>query len=618
MPVPPLKRMVSNRGHKPGSSAVWTSSPSKTRLEDSLLEGKQKLPKAPAKSKKKREAPPTKPCKKRLKLSEDSDEEHIAPTVFSDWLEILGHYQINSVVDKLGLAMGLFLESWLSEFLAVALVVVAAVYARYSYCYSYWSKKGVPQAPTVIQFGNAGRVFLGLTRLEFMFRDLYFRFRDHRYVGVYMFTEPGLLLIDRDLFRLVFVKEFDAFSHRNINFDEKQPLNHHLFNLNGERWKRMRAKMSPAFTTGKLKMMFQTMQDCGRELVEVLHEPAKRGEILEMREIAARFTTDVIASVGFGVECHAQRNPDTEFRQWGRKIFEPTLKTRISSLMYRFFPAVAKALQLKNSASGKSGFFRKMVEDTVEYREQHGVVRNDFLQLMMQLKNKGFIDDESKLGTQETDKWKFTMDDVAAQSILFYAGGFETSSTVTSFALYELALNQDIQKRLHEEVDATLKEHGGQFTYEALVGMKYLDKVVAETMRKYPPAGLIDRKCTRDFQLPGGGPRIEKGMVVVVPVYAIHHDPEYYPEPQRFDPERFSEEQKATRHPYVYMPFGEGPRNCIGMRLGLLQTKTGVAYMMSKYEVRRCEETVVPLQFTSMSGVLTPTAGIKLKLVQRK
>ncbi|XP_049832421.1 cytochrome P450 6k1-like [Schistocerca gregaria] len=514
--------------------------------------------------------------------------------------------------------MGLFLESWLSEFLAVALVLMAAVYTWYSHRYSYWTKKGVSQAPTVIPFGNMARVFLGLTRLEFIFYELYNRFRDQRCLGVYLFSKPGLLLIDRDLIRLVLVKEFDAFSHRNVNFDEKDPLNYHLFNLNGGRWKRLRAKMTPAFTTGKLKMMCQTMQDCGRELVEVLEEPAKKGQILEMREIAARFTTDIIASVGFGLESNSQRNPDAEFRRWGRKLFEFSMKKRIARLMYRFFPFVAKALRLQRGDNEVFRYFQEVVHKTVEYREQHSIVRNDFLHLMMQLKNRGFIDEQSKTGAQEIDSWKFTIDDVAAQSILFYAAGFETSSTTMSFALYELALNQDVQKRLHEEVDATLKENAGQLTYEAISSMKYLEKVVAETLRKHPPAAATDRRCARDFQLPDGGPLIEKGTPVFIPIYALHHDPEYYREPQNFDPERFSEEQKAERHPYVYMPFGEGPRNCIGMRLGLLQAKIGLAYLMSKYEVRRCEETTVPLQYSTWSAVLMSTTGIQLKLALRK
>ncbi|XP_049816077.1 cytochrome P450 6k1-like [Schistocerca nitens] len=513
--------------------------------------------------------------------------------------------------------MGVFLESWLSEFLAVAVVAAAALYAWYSHRYSYWTKKGVLQPETLIPFGNIARAFFGITRLDFVFQELYLRFRDQNYVGIYLFSNPSLLLINPDYVRIVLVKEFEAFSYRNINFDERDPLNHNLINTNGPKWKKLRTKLTPSFTTGKLKMMSQTMQDCGRELVKVLEEPAKKGQILEMREIAARFTTDNIASVFFGVECNAQRNPDTEFRQWGRKMFETTVKSRIFDLMYRFFPEVAKALRLPSGAVHVTGYFRNMVKETMEYREVHGVVRNDLLHLMMQLKNKGFIDEQSKTGSQEIDNWKFTIDDVAAQCILFYAAGFETSSTTMSFALYELALNPDVQKRLHEEVDATLKENAGQLTYEAISEMKYLDKVIAETLRKHPPAGLVDRKCVQDVNLPDGGPVIEKGTPVFIPIYALHHDPEYYPEPQRFDPERFSEEQKAARHPYVYIPFGDGPRNCIGMRLGLLQSKIGLAYMMSKYEVHRCEETSVPLQYNPWALVLESATGIKLKLTQR-
>jgi cytochrome P450 len=89
--------------------------------------------------------------------------------------------------------------------------------------------------------------------------------------------------------------------------------------------------------------------------------------------------------------------------------------------------------------------------------------------------------------------------------------------------------------------------------------------VVSETLRKYPPVPILSRECTKTYKIPGTNIILEKGILTVVPVLALHHDPKYYPDPERFDPERFSEEEKAKRHHYVYLPFGEGPRICIGM-----------------------------------------------------
>lgn len=96
--------------------------------------------------------------------------------------------------------------------------------------------------------------------------------------------------------------------------------------------------------------------------------------------------------------------------------------------------------------------------------------------------------------------------------------------------------------------------------------MECLIKCV-ETLRKYPPAPLLSRKCEYKYQIPNSNVELPAGMRVIIPIYGLHHDPNYYPDPARFNPERFTEENKRARHPYTYLPFGEGPRNCIGTRL---------------------------------------------------
>nr|AFR43485.1 cytochrome P450 [Locusta migratoria manilensis] len=513
------------------------------------------------------------------------------------------------------------LQPWLGELAALAALLAAALYLWFSRRYAYWANRGVAHRPPTFPFGNIKQSVLGRTRFEFVVQDIYNELRGEKCFGMYGFSRPLIVLRDPDMIRLVLVKDFDAFNHRGVPYNEQEPLNHNLFFLTGAKWKRLRSKMTPTFTTGKLKMMCQRMQECGRELVEVLAEAASQGQVVEVRELSARYATDVIATVAFGVECNCQRNPEAEFRQWGRKVFEPTLKSRFAMLMRDFLPAVARLFRIGAGTEEVSQFFRNMVRETVEYREKNGVTRSDFMQLLIQLKNTGFVEDEKAAArpeqSKDADNWKLSLDDVAAQAFIFFVAGFETSSTTMSLALYELAINPDVQRRLQEELDATLHKNAGQLTYEAISEMPYLDKVVAETLRKYPPGSILVRKCMRQYQFPNGGPLIDEGITVVIPTYAMHHDPDYFPEPDRFDPERFSEEQKAKIPPYVYLPFGEGPRNCIGMRLGLLQTKIGLAYLMSKYEVQRCEHTKVPIKFSNVSFIPMPAGGVQLRLAKR-
>lgn len=150
------------------------------------------------------------------------------------------------------------------------------------------------------------------------------------------------------------------------------------------------------------------------------------------------------------------------------------------------------------------------------------------------------------------------------QTIILNFLGFETSSSLISFALYELALNPDIQQRVRDEVRHELDENDGKITYELINRLDYLEMVANEALRKYPPAYFLNRVCNKDFQIPDTDLVIPKGTYINVNVYSLHYDSEYYPEPQRFDPERFTPENIKMRPQCSYLPFGDGPRRCIG------------------------------------------------------
>jgi cytochrome P450 family 6 len=128
---------------------------------------------------------------------------------------------------------------------------------------------------------------------------------------------------------------------------------------------------------------------------------------------------------------------------------------------------------------------------------------------------------------------------------------------------------------------------------------------------------MLNRECTKDYKIPGTDVVLEKGMTTVIPVLALHHDPKYYPEPERFDPERFNEDEKAKRHHYVYLPFGEGPRICIGMRFGLMQTKVGLISILSKYQLNVSKKTAVPLVFDTKTVIMTTVGGMWLQIKKR-
>lgn len=131
-------------------------------------------------------------------------------------------------------------------------------------------------------------------------------------------------------------------------------------------------------------------------------------------------------------------------------------------------------------------------------------------------------------------------------------------------------------------------------------------------MRMHPAVGTLHRIISKDYLLPNGA-TAPKGTYVIVPAVAFHNDAELFPDPKRFDPDRFSDANKSKRHPFAYLPFGEGPRICIGVRFGMLQTKLGLAMLLKHFQFESCAKTQIPIKIDNVSLLLLPSGGVWLK-----
>lgn len=140
--------------------------------------------------------------------------------------------------------------------------------------------------------------------------------------------------------------------------------------------------------------------------------------------------------------------------------------------------------------------------------------------------------------------------------------------------------------------------------------------IILETLRKYPPQAYLSRVANADTRLPGTTYKVRKGDHVFIPIAGIHYDPAIYPEPDRFDPDRMTQEKMKARHPASYLPFGGGPRICIGYRFGLLQVKVGIAMILSKYRLTVNVKTKQPFDYTPNKIELDVADGIWLNAHQ--
>lgn len=422
---------------------------------------------------------------------------------------------------------------------AIAFFLIRIWYKNH---YQYWVKRGFPSDGPNFPLDSLSGTGTKLHNAE-KFDEYYQRFKGQQVVGLFFVFTPAIAVYDPELIQSILVKDFTSFHDHYLYYNEKEdPLSAHMLSIEGQKWKDRRTKLTPVFTSGKMKMMFDSVNGIGDRFVKSIMKDLKKSDDLEISEWLARYTTDVIGDVAFGLDCNCLENPESEFRKHGRTIFRVDKpQVAIKWLFVNSFQNLSRKLGLMLNEKAASDFFLKVFGETIDYREQSNIERNDFVQLLLQMKRKGL----------------FSFNEIAAESFIFYAGGFHTSAALMNFILYELALNHDIQSKLRQEIIDKLDENDEKLVYDSLSQMKYLEMVVNEGLRKYPPINVVTRKCTKEYPISGSSLIIPKGTQVTIPIYSMHRDPDYYPDPENFDPERFNEENIKNIRPFTFLPFGE-------------------------------------------------------------
>ncbi|NXW89770.1 CP3AC protein, partial [Alopecoenas beccarii] len=430
--------------------------------------------------------------------------------------------------------------------------------------------------------------------------------------GIYDGRQPVLAVLDPILIKNILVKEcYTVFTNRRV-FYLTGILESALLMARDEKWKRIRTVVSPTFTSGKLKEMFPIINHYGEKLVKNMEKKVATDEFVTMKDIFGAYSMDVVTSTSFSVNIDSMNNPSDPFVTNMKKFLNFSFLSPLF-LFIVLFPFVTPVLEKMNVnlfPSKVLDFFKDVFVKMKKEREKgSGTNRVDFLQLMIDSKSSH---DSSKFA--ETSSYKALSDEeILAQAIIFAFAGYETTSSTLSYIAYSLATHPDVQQQLQDEIDASLPNKATP-TYDAIMQMEYLDMVVNESLRLFPTVGRIERVCKKTVEI--NGVTIPEGMVILIPTYVLHHDPAHWAEPEEFRPERFSKENKESMDPYNFLPFGAGPRNCIGMRFALLTVKVAVVVLLQNFSFRTCKETPIPLVLDTR-GAVKPKKPIVLKMVPR-
>ncbi|KAJ8683699.1 hypothetical protein QAD02_019491 [Eretmocerus hayati] len=504
--------------------------------------------------------------------------------------------------------MALLTTDWTVDGLILISLSMSVIYFYMTRNYGYWKKLGVKELSPTFFFGNVAPCIMAKQTPEQFIREVHQKNKSERMVGFYVFDQPYLLLRDPELIKDVFIKDFHNFSNKILTGNKRDPLgSKSVFLVRNPPWKYLRQKLSPIFTSGKLKRMFELMieicQDFDNHL-DSLQIDEKVGKPIEIKELYAKFMTDLIGTTAFGMKLNSLTDPNAEFRKRGREMFRSSYKRYLELMSILFIPSLRFLTNPKFFDESGTKFLRESFWDVIHHRKTTGTKRSDLIDLLIEMKKK---QDEDP-----SDNYKLEGDDLVAQAAIFFSGGFETSSTTSSFALYEIAKNQKVQTRLRDEILTGLKKTDGKLTYELVTNLPYFDMVIQEALRMYPVLSWLDRTPDNDYTFSGTGITVKKDTPIILPMRALHMDPNFFPDPETFDPERFSEANKKSIVPCSYFPFGEGPRNCIGGRLGMIQTRLALIKVISKYEVTHCKETISPMKFDNLNVVLNAPGGIYL------
>ena len=386
-------------------------------------------------------------------------------------------------------------------------------------------------------------------------------------------------------------------NHRNYtktaivrNILRKQ-IGNGLLTSEGDYWLKQRRAIQPGFHRAKLAAIAKVMvEEINKYMEEVLDNYARTGVEFDLMKEMAHLAFKVVSKCLFGetVDNDKLKRIDKIVSELQQFVIDQVRKPFAMPWMY-----ISGVYQRKKALKEEGD---QLILEIIKARQQSGKKQDDLLDMLLE--------------TRYEDGSKMTNQQLLDEALVLYVAGHETSAIALSWAWYLLKTHPEIENQFLQSIQKEIGDEDPSF--ELLNKLSYSLQIIEETMRLYPPAWIIDREPLSDDEF--NGIQIEKSHDVVCLVYGVHHNPKYWKDPEKFVPDRFSLENKKEHVPFSYIPFGGGPRLCIGNNFALMEMQFVLTMLHRRYEFE-----LLPGQKIEINPLITlrPRYGIKAKVEKR-
>ncbi|XP_046749123.1 cytochrome P450 4C1-like [Diprion similis] len=389
-----------------------------------------------------------------------------------------------------------------------------------------------------------------------------------------------------------------------------------LITSTGETWHQHRKLITPTFHFNILEEYSVVMFEKAEVLKKCIETELKRNpeEPIDMYVFVTKCALDIICEAAMGVNINVKKDENLAYSTAIERISSHAIERLFRPWLHNdwLYYQTQRGKEFQHLVETAHKFTNKVISEKKMAQKIPRQNNPDENYKFEKPKRQAFLD--HLLDACEREKMPLTDDELRQEVDTFLFAGHDTSAATMGWALFCIGNNPEVQEKIHEEHFRIFGDSKEPATLQQINELRYLERVIKETLRLFPAVPSVSRKITEDTEI--AGYKVLKGSLASILIHYVHRHPNHWPNPDKFDPDRFLPENSQGRHPYAYIPFSAGPRNCIGQKFSLLEQKIVLTAILREWKVKsalKYEEAKCYNDF-----ILRPQDGIKIHFTRKQ